>query len=142
MQCISWLIQWLQPFHLVHMQSIASVSLDVSVCSSLYTFLDFHIHAENQRDSLLFVCAYKFIFIESCLSYAFYSISYLAVILPFLLIVVIIWLIYGIVMDSIAKARSQQLNALTISCSYLFEAFIIYTLCVCTFSLFVRPNVL
>lgn len=36
------------------------------------------------------------------------SISYLDVILPFLLIVVIIWFIYGIVMDSTAKARADQ----------------------------------
>lgn len=73
-------------------------------------------------ESCLCVCACV-LWAVSCTH--FYSISYLAVILPFLLIVVIIWLIYGIVMDSIAKARSQLLNA-RICLKRLLYIFLLY----------------
>lgn len=86
-------------------------------------FRPFGSHAISHLFNRVCACAWVCLCVRwSSVVDAFYSISYLDVILPFLLIVVIIWFIYGIVMDSIAKARSRQLK-LTILCSCISSVY-------------------
>lgn len=93
--------------------------------ADLYAFRPFGSHAISHLFNRVCICVCVWVCLcvrWSSVVDAFYSISYLDVILPFLLIVVIIWFIYGIVMDSIAKARSRQLK-LTILCSCISSVY-------------------